>query len=122
MKFAQDSQDDGYLITAYERDTISVNGKPFQQSLLICQNKLNENWSINNIEALSDEHINQVLAFNPELIIIGTGQKLVFPPVTSYSSIIKRGIGVDFMDTHAACRTYNILVSEGRSVVAGLIL
>ena len=122
MKFAQDSQDDGYLITAYERDTISVNGKPFQQSLLICQNKLNENWSINNIEALSDEHINQVLAFNPELIIIGTGQKLVFPPVTSYSSIIKRGIGVEFMDTHAACRTYNILVSEGRSVVAGLIL
>jgi len=47
---------------------------------------------------------------------------LIFPAVEVYSAIITHGIGVDFMDTHAACRTYNILMSEGRGVVAGLIL
>ncbi len=122
MKFAQDSQEDGYVITAYDVDTVSINGKPFNQSLLVSQNQFNDSWGVANIESLAAEHISQVLSFNPELIIIGTGQKLIFPPVEVYSDIIKHGIGVDFMDTHAACRTYNILVSEGRSVVAGLIL
>jgi len=56
------------------------------------------------------------------LIIIGTGNKLTFPAVEVYSGIIEHGIGVDFMDTRAACRTYNILMSEGRDIVAGLIL
>jgi uncharacterized protein len=67
-------------------------------------------------------HVEQILALKPELIIIGTGNKLVFPAVELYSSIIQHGIGVDFMDTGAACRTYNILMSEDRDVVAGLIL
>ena len=126
MKFAQDSQDEGYIITAYESSddsiSVSINGKAFDQSLIITSTKLDENWSIDTIGQLSPEHIDQILSFNPELIIIGTGHKLIFPPAESYSSIINRGIGVDFMDTQAACRTYNILKSEDRDVVAGLIL
>ena len=122
MKFAQDSQDEGYVITAYESDCVSINGKVFNQCLIITGTQLNDNWAINTIDQLSYEHIELILSFNPELIIIGTGSKLVFPAVELYSSIIKRGIGVDFMDTRAACRTYNILMSEGRDVVAGLIL
>ena len=122
MKFAQDCQDSGYVITAYDNDAISINGKAFSQSLVIATTQLNENWGIEAIEGLAPDHIDQVLAFTPELIIIGTGNKLIFPAVEIYSAIIERGIGVDFMDTHAACRTYNILMSEGRDVVAGLIL
>ncbi|MBE9559156.1 MAG: Mth938-like domain-containing protein [Proteobacteria bacterium] len=122
MKFAQDNQDSGYVITAYDHDAISINGKAFNQSLIIANTQLNENWGIAAIEGLAPDHIDQVLAFTPELIIIGTGSKLIFPAVETYSAIIERGIGVDFMDTHAACRTYNILMSEGRDVVAGLIL
>ena len=122
MKFAQDSQDEGYVITAYGDNNVSVNGKVFEQSLILANTEFNENWGIASIAELSNEHIEQILSFEPELIIIGTGSKLVFPAVEIYSAIIKRGIGVDFMDTHAACRTYNILMSEGRGVVAGLIL
>ena len=122
MKFAQDSQQDGYVITAYDDDTVSINGKIFSQSLIIANTQLNENWDITGIELLASDHIDQVLSFKPELIIIGTGNKLIFPAVEVYSAIIKLGIGVDFMDTRAACRTYNILMSEGRDVVAGLIL
>ncbi len=122
MKFAQDSQQDGYIITAYDADAIIINGKAFMQSLVIAKTQLHENWNISEINQLSSEHVEKILAFEPELIIIGTGDKLVFPPVETYSAIIERGIGVDFMDTHAACRTYNILMSESRDVVAGLIL
>ena len=122
MKFAQDSQDEGYVITAYGEDSVSVNGKVFEQSLILANTEFSEDWGLSSIEQLADEHIEQILSFDPELIIIGTGGKLVFPKVEVYSAIIKRGIGVDFMDTHAACRTYNILMSEGRGVVVGLIL
>jgi uncharacterized protein len=122
MKFAQDSLDEGYVITAYGEDSVSINGKVFNQSLIITSTQLNDNWEIAGIELLSPNHIDQILSFKPELIIIGTGNKLIFPAVEVYSSIIEHGIGVDFMDTRAACRTYNILKSEGRGVVAGLIL
>jgi len=122
MKFAQDSQDEGYVITAYDNNAVSINGKPFQQSLIITRDKLNKNWAISSVALLQAEHIDQLLAFSPELIIIGTGDKLIFPAVDVYSGIIQHGIGVDFMDTRAACRTYNILISESRHVVAGLIL
>lgn len=122
MKFAQDSQDEGYVITAYDDDSVSVNGKAFSQSLIITSSQLDENWDIAGIELLTAVHVDRVLSYQPELIIIGTGNKLIFPAVEVYSAIIKLGIGVDFMDTRAACRTYNILMSEGRDVVAGLIL
>ena len=122
MKFAQDNQDEGYVITSYDSDTISINGKTFDQSLVIASNQLRENWDVSNIALLSPEHIDLVLDFSPELILIGTGNQLIFPAIEIYSGIIERGIGVDFMDTGAACRTYNILMSEGRDVVAGLIL
>lgn len=122
MKFAQDSQDEGYIITAYDNDSVSINGIAFNQSLIVSPEKLEKNWDILAIEQLQATHIDTVLSFNPELILIGTGDKLVFPAIEVYSAIIKRGIGVDFMDTGAACRTYGILRSEGRNVVAGIII
>jgi len=122
MKFAQDSQNEGYIITGYDKDSVSIRGTIFSQSLIITNTKLNENWGVDSIETLHASHIEQILLFNPELVLIGTGDKLIFPSIEVYSGIIERGIGVDFMDTGAACRTYNILVDEGRDVVAGLIL
>jgi uncharacterized protein len=121
MKFAQDCQQDGYVITSYDNSSICINGKSFSQSLIVAARQLEESWEIEAVESLQENHINQLLLFNPELIIIGTGNRLVFPAIEVYSAIIKRGIGIDFMDTGAACRTYNILISEGRDVVAGLI-
>lgn len=122
MKFAQDAQDEGYVITAYDTGSISINSKPFDRSLIVTRTQLSENWGINSIEALEKSHIAQIIALKPELIIIGTGSHLIFPAVEVYAATIELGIGIDFMDTHAACRTYNILMSEGRNVVAGLII
>ena len=122
MRFAQDNQDEGYVITGYDKGSVSINGKAFSQSLIVTQTKLDENWDVDSIDLLQAAHISQVLLFKPELILIGTGDKLIFPAIEVYADIIEQGIGVDFMDTGAACRTYNILMSEGRDVVAGLII
>jgi len=122
MKFAQDSQDEGYVITAYDDNSVSINGKSFSQSLIVSTLQLKDDWNLTSIKSLQTSHIEQILTLKPELIIIGTGDKLIFPAVEAYAAIIQQGIGVDFMDTGAACRTYNILMSEGRDVVAGLVL
>ena len=122
MKFAQDRPDEGYVITSYEHDSVTINGKLFTQSLIIAGKRLHESWDLSSIESLQDEHIEQLLSYSPELVIIGTGTSLVFPAVETYAAVIKQGIGVEFMDIGAACRTYNILLGEGRDVVAGLIL
>jgi uncharacterized protein len=121
MKFAQDTLNEGYVITAYDDTSISINGKSFSDSLIITADQLEENWDIQAIHTLQQSHVDKLLAFEPELIIIGTGSSLIFPAAEIYAAIINRGIGIEFMDTAAACRTYNILVSEGRNVVAGLI-
>jgi uncharacterized protein len=117
----QDFQHDGYVITSYDSNSICVNGKTFSSSLIITAGQLETNWDITAVESLQANHIEQLLSFKPELIIIGTGNSLVFPAVEAYSAIIKQGIGIEFMDTGAACRTYNILSGEGRDVTAGLI-
>ena len=122
MKFAEDNQDEGYVITAYDSTNIVINGKSFTQSLIIAGDQMNDCWGVDSIATLTNDHIDTILSFNPELILIGTGSNLTFPAVEAYAPIISAGIGVDFMDTGAACRTYNILMGEGRGVVAGLIL
>lgn len=121
MKFAQDFQHEGYVITSYDCNSICINGKTFSSSLIIAAAKLETDWDIATVESLQANHMDQLLSFEPELIIIGTGNSLVFPDVEVYSAIIRQGIGIEFMDTGAACRTYNILLGEGRDVVAGLI-
>ena len=122
MKFAEDNQDEGYVITAYDSTNIVINGKSFTQSLIIAGDQMHDSWDVDSISALTSEHVETILSFEPELILIGTGSKLTFPAVEAYAPIISAGIGIDFMDTGAACRTYNILMGEGRGVVAGLIL
>jgi uncharacterized protein len=71
---------------------------------------------------LTQAHFDELLQLQPELVIFGSGAKLRFPPPALLSGLIARRIGVESMDSAAACRTYNVLVSEGRTVVAALLL
>ena len=122
MKFAETDTAEGYFITSYDENTIQVNGKNFYSSLVIASKELKTDWSPRSIEALNTEHFSAIIELKPELVIIGTGNKLTFPPVETYAELIRLGVGVEIMDTGAACRTYNILSGEGRHVVCGLIL
>jgi uncharacterized protein len=122
MKFAQENLDEGYVVTAYDDQSISINHKPFSQSFIVSPQQLDADWPIGHIDQLTAVHIEQVLVFEPELVVIGTGNRLCFPAVEHYADLIRQGIGVEFMDNGAACRTYNILMSEGRNAVAAFIL
>ena len=122
MKFSEDNPDDGYFIQKYESNKIIINNRGFTSSLIICPDQVVENWQPRSIKALELIHFESLLQLKPEVALLGTGSKLIFPSVEVYSNLIQQGIGVEIMDTGAACRTYNILMGEGRRVVAGLIL
>jgi uncharacterized protein len=122
VKFAEADPNEGYFISSYDENTLQVNGKNFNSSLIIASKQLKTDWPPRSIGTLKSDDFTAIIQLKPELVIIGTGNKLTFPPVETYAELIKLGVGVEFMDTGAACRTYNILTGEGRHVVCGLIL
>ncbi len=122
MKFSEDYATGTNVIRAFSDDTIEINNKPYQQSLVVCSYLLIENWDVSHIDEITPQHWQELLQHKPELIIIGTGKMISFPHPATYAVAINKGIGVEFMDSAAACRTYNVLVSENRQVLAGIIL
>jgi uncharacterized protein len=81
-----------------------------------------EDWAAANFDALNESHFQYFLAFQPEVILIGTGAAQRFAHPKLYRALTDKGVGVEFMDTPAACRTYNILVAEDRKVIAAIML
>ena len=79
-------------------------------------------WNCSQFDDLTAEHFAMLAASKPELVIFGSGTRLRFPPTAFLRTLINERIGLETMDTLAACRTYNILAGEGRRVVAALII
>lgn len=122
MKFAEDDPSEGYFITAYSEISIDINGRKFSSSLIVAPDTVDADWPPTSTDTLQSEHFKHIIDLKPELVLLGTGNKLTFPAIETYAELIKLGVGVEVMDTGAACRTYNILMGEGRRVIAGLIL
>jgi uncharacterized protein len=122
MKFSEDNPGEGFVITAYGSSSVSIAGNDYDTSLIVCADSLIENWPPARIDDLCEEHFAAILELEPELVLLGTGKRLVFPPVHVYASLIQQNIGVEIMNTPAACRTYNVLMAERRKVTAGLII
>jgi len=110
------------LIRAYEPGSVTINAETYQNSLVVSRTSLIEDWEPQTVDDLEAVHLDAILSLDPELILIGTGNTLTFPPAEKLRAIIEAGIGYEIMDTGAACRTYNVLMSEGREIVAGLII
>ena len=121
MKFCEEKIDQGYFISSYDEGGISVNGIVLTSSFVISHEKLVEDWAPDSIASLCDDHLEPLIALEPELVLIGTGSTLTFPDIENYARLIQHNIGVEIMDSGAACRTYNILLGEGRKVAAGII-
>ena len=122
MKFSEDKIDQGYHVTAYEQGLVMVSGIPKTSSFIISLERLIDDWAPSHVDQLRAQHLQPVLELEPELVLIGTGESLKFPAIEHYACLIQQNIGVEIMDSAAACRTYNILLGEGRKVVAGIIL
>ncbi|MGD8207516.1 MAG: Mth938-like domain-containing protein [Thiohalocapsa sp.] len=122
MKFAQSDVTDGNLIESYDRTRIRISGRDYGVSLTVTADEVAPNWGPERIDDLTAEHIETLLAADPQVVVIGTGTHQHIPDPELYFALLERGVGVEFMDTGAACRTYNILVGEGRRVIAALLL
>jgi uncharacterized protein len=109
-------------ITAYGEGYVSVNGRRLEQSFLLTSTDLIENWDISVVTSLTTEALDKIGTFNCDIVVLGTGKAQVFPPREVLRSLQERRIGVEIMDSFAACRTYNILVMEGRSVALAVIM
>ena len=84
--------------------------------------EVRSDWSVEDFDALGAEHFDYFLLLKPDVLLLGTGTKQRFPSPHLYRSLTEAGVGVECMDTAAACRTYNILVVEDRKVVAAILL
>ena len=90
--------------------------------MIVLPDRIIENWEPKTFEQLKAEHFEFLLSLQPEMVLVGTGPRLRFPHPSLTKMLPASGIGVEVMDTNAVCRTYNILMGEGRHVAAALII
>ena len=122
MKFQPDKLAGTNTVSRHERGGVWINGVRWTQSVLVPWRGEVCPWPLDDLAALTGRHFEQVLALEPELVIFGSGERLRFISPSLYRSLIESRIGMETMDTAAACRTYNVLASEGRLVVAALLV
>jgi uncharacterized protein len=121
MKMRADRIEGQNAIARHGPEGVVVNGVERTESLLVPWRGEVLPWQVASFEALGAEHFARIVALAPELVIFGSGARLRFPKPALLRPLIDAGIGVETMDTAAACRTYNVLLAEGRSVVAALL-
>lgn len=109
-------------IVAYSEDEIRLRDRVFRASIIAAPGTVIEDWRPPPVEQLTIESFAALFALEPELVILGTGPRQRLPPPRLYADFAARGIGFEVMDTGAACRTFNLLLSEARAVAIALIL
>lgn len=107
--------------TAYGDGYVSVNAVRYHANLVVLPDQLITEWTTAGFETLSVADFERLAALDAEIIILGTGNRLRFPRPALTRPLIEANKGLEVMDIQAACRTYNVLISEGRRVAAGLI-
>ena len=122
MKFQPDTPDDVNVITRQEPGRVWVGATAFEYSVLVPWQGEVLPWGPIDAAALTPEHFEQIARWQPEVVIFGSGTRLRFPAPALVRGLINKRIGIETMDLGAACRTYNVLAAEGRSVVAALLI
>jgi len=122
MKFQPDTLDGVNPITRQEVGCIWVGNTPFRHSVLVPWRGEVLPWDARSSQALQVEHFDCMLPLAPEVVIFGSGTRLSFPSQALLRKLYAAHIGFETMDTAAACRTYNVLVAEGRNVLAALLI
>lgn len=122
MKFQPDSLDGVNTIARHDGGSVWIGNQSYSGSVIVPWSGPVRAWAPADFNALTQAHFDEILQLQPELVIFGSGARLRFPAPALLRELIARRIGVESMDSAAACRTYNVLVSEGRTVVAALLL
>lgn len=121
MKLHRDSTDGHYSFTGYGDDYVAINGKNHQGNLVLLPRRLIQDWTDATFDSLTQAEFDFLAELKMEIMILGTGAKQRFPHPQLLQGLMRAGVGLEVMNTQAACRTYNILVAEGRSVGCALL-
>jgi len=121
MKIELDLLDSSiYTIKSYSKTGVFIKNTLYQTNIIVSPKLIIEDWGPTNINKIDQDHLTVIFDTNPELVLIGTGSKLLFPNNEILDAILLKNIGVEVMDTGAACRAYNFIAGEGRIVTAAL--
>jgi len=118
----QPDQSDVQSISGYGPGWIGVNGEKIASSVIIGSKGQRVDWPAARFEDLEAQHFEQLAQLDCEIVIFGSGARIRFPQAAWLRPLMAKRVGIETMDTAAACRTYNILAQEGRSVAAALLL
>jgi uncharacterized protein len=110
------------LFTGYGDGYVSVNGVRYESSLLVLPERLINPWDVTAFDALGPSHFAFLAGLGVAVVLLGTGARGRFPPASLQRILLESGTGLETMDATAACRTYNILATEGRKVAAAILL
>ncbi len=122
MKFTLDQDSSAYRIRRYDKGIIQINDVEYRRSLILSPDRLIPDWPPTEVSAITAKDCAVILELDPEIILLGTGNILIFPEPDQLQPIYRSGKGIEIMDTAAACRTFMVLSAEHRKVVAALIL
>ena len=123
MKLDLDRNIDGTnRIHSYAAGSIVIADTTYKSSLILTSDAIIDDWQPENISQLTTDDLDQIIELDPELVVLGTGVRLQFPELEITMAFHSRNIGVEVMDTGAACRAFNFLAGEGRKVVAALFV
>jgi uncharacterized protein len=118
MRFTQESSSTRNVIRAYGAGEIKINDEVYRGPLIVGATQILPGPAVAGARELTAAHAEPLLALAPEIVLVGTGPQQVFPEAKFGAPLMEAGVGVEIMDTGAACRTFNVLVSEQRRVVA----
>ena len=123
MQLSHERPDYAWVLRGADSRRAKVNDRILERSFALAPDRLIEDWAAPaTAAALEPAHLDALLALAPELLVLGTGQRQVFPSPAGMAACLTRGIGIEVMDNAAAARTYNVLAGEGRRVVVALLL
>ena len=118
IKFALDQNEAGNIIRSCAPGKIQIRNTYYESCLLVGNTELHADWPLDSVEALTGKDLAPIVEMQPQILLIGTGSKQIFPQPRIFIPLMDANIGYEIMDTAAACRTYNVLLSEDRKVLA----
>jgi uncharacterized protein len=123
MRFTQDSSSGRHLIRGYAAGELRIDGAVYRGAVIVSASSISSEPDIRDLDELIVAlQPPRILALDPEIILLGTGQRQIFPAASFGAQFLRVGIGFEVMDTGAACRTFNVLLAEQRRVVALLLI
>lgn len=122
MRLHLDSDATKNIIRAYDPGVVTVNDRQVHRSVIVTPERLIADWPPQTFAELEETHLEWLVTLEPEIVLLGTGSRQQFPHPRLTRALLSRRIGLEVMDTAAACRTYNILMAEGRRVAAALLM